>query len=309
MLYTSTMHELNNKQMVLLTMLVSFVVSVGTGIVTVAMLEEAPPVLTQTVNRVVERTIERVVTGSSTPEKNTTQPVTSVTKEVTIYAKEDDLIISAVAKNQPRIALVYGLTQSTSTSPLAVGFIVSRDGVIAVDLKSISTDAGVSDGYTIVIGGNSYSAKPMKSGALSAATPLALLKIDYTQSGTTFDAVVFGRQVEPRIAQTFIALGGGDGSGVFKGTLSRFHYGLSEGTTTPPLMTSIDTAPSIPSDNVGALVVNLDAQALGIVVNNFDGDGLVIYPVSRILDLINAVSVEASHPSAMDTASDKASAS
>ncbi len=270
-------------------MLTAFVVSVGTGIVTVAMLEEAPPTLTQTVNRVVERTIERVITGSSTPEKQIIQPVTTITKEVTIYAKEDDLIVAAVEKNQPRIALIFSTTQATDTPPLASGFVVSRDGVIVVDMKSVSTESGLRESYRITIGDKSYIATPMKHDAL-AKTPLALLKIDGTKQGDVFDAVAFGRQVDPKIAQTVIVLGGVDGMEVFKGSLAKFHYAKSESTTTPARITSIDTAPKIPAENAGALVVNLDAQAVGIVVSAETGTNLVIYPASRILDLVTAVS-------------------
>ena len=151
------MDELNNKQLVLIVMLVSFVVSIGTGIMTVAMLEQAPQTVTQTINRVVERTIERVVTGSSTPEKPSPSPlITNVTKEVTVYAKEDDLIVAAVEKNMPRIVKIYGPSGATSSIPDATGFVVSRDGLIVTAKKSLGgilTDMPV---YTVTINDKQY---------------------------------------------------------------------------------------------------------------------------------------------------------
>ncbi len=286
------MDELNNRQMILLTMLTAFIVSVGTGIITVAMLEEAPPTLTQTVNRVVERTIERVVTGSTTPDKKTPSPITTmVTKEVTIYAKEDDLIIAAVEKNQPRIVTIFSTSQDASTAPLATGFIVSRDGVIATDLKKISTETGLRDSYRIMLNGKSYVAKPMKSDAMNKSS-LGLLKISDQKETDVFDAVTFGRQIDPKIAQTVILIGGGDGSGVLRGTLTRFHFLNPDATSTPKIISTIDTASKISSENIGALVVNLDGQAVGIVVTAEDSTNPTIYPAARILDLISTVSAE-----------------
>lgn len=302
------MEELNNRQIVLLTMLMSFVVSIATGIMTVAMLEEAPPTLTQTVNRVVERTIERVVTGSSTPEKQVPAPVTTVTKEVTVFAKEDDLIISAVEKNQPRIATIFSTVQATSSEPLAVGFIVSRDGVVIVDRASVATEFGLRESYKIMIGEKSYTAKPIKmKPEVMASTPVALLKISDMKEGDTLPAVTFGRQMDPKIAQTIIALGGNDGLGIFKSSLSKFQYIKAQGSTTPSFIETMETTPKIPLDYAGALVVNLDGQAVGIVVTVPDTTRLVVYPASRILDVVNLVSVDASRGAA--ESSEKLSAS
>lgn len=292
------MDEMNNRQIVLLTMLTSFIVSIATGIVTVAMLEEAPPTLTQTVNRVVERTIERVVTGSSTPEKKVLPPVTTtITKEVTIYAKEDDLIISAVEKNQPRVAMIFTVSQENASLPIASGFVVSRDGVIATDMKKISTETGLRESYRIELNGKSYTAKPIKSSVMGKSS-VALLKILDTAEGDVFDAVSFGRQVDPKIAQTVIIIGGGDGSGVIRGTLTKFNYLNPTATTTPRIIGTISTANKIPSDNTGALVINLDGQAVGIVITSDDWNNQVIFPSSRILDLISALSGEGGATSA-----------
>jgi len=54
------LEQLNKSQIVLLTMLVSFVTSIATGIVTVSLIEEAPTDVTRVIQRVVERTVETV---------------------------------------------------------------------------------------------------------------------------------------------------------------------------------------------------------------------------------------------------------
>ena len=88
------LEELSKSQIILLTLLVSFVTSIATGIVTVSLMDQAPPAIAQTVNRIVERTVEKVVSLPS-------QTAAAVTTEKTVVIKESDLISDAVAKMTP----------------------------------------------------------------------------------------------------------------------------------------------------------------------------------------------------------------
>ncbi len=283
------MEELTNHQIILLTMFVSFVVSIATGIITVAMLQVAPETLTQTVNRVVEHTIERVVTGTSTPEKPTSgSTVTNVTKE-TVYAKEDDLVIAAVEKNQPRVVQIYGGSSASSTAPLTIGFVVSRDGLIATEPKSLLGESGAKESYTISIAGKIYTAAPV-AGQESSTLSVYFLKISSRSASETLDSVTYGRTDDPKLAQTVVILGGSDGMGVFKTTLSRLRFSKTNSTTTPvQYLVGIETLPRIPEQNAGGLVVNLDGQVVGIVIpDSADSTRSLVYPISRILELVGA---------------------
>ena len=52
------MEDLTKQQMVLLTVLVSFVCSVATSIMIVSLLTDTAPAVSQTINRIVEKTID-----------------------------------------------------------------------------------------------------------------------------------------------------------------------------------------------------------------------------------------------------------
>lgn len=101
--------DLTKFQIVLLVLLVSFVTSIATGIVTVSLLAEAPPGVTQTINQVVERTIETIVPSNiSTPVK---------TKETTVVVKEEDLITDSISKSLGKTGRVF--SGVATTSPVA----------------------------------------------------------------------------------------------------------------------------------------------------------------------------------------------
>ena len=277
------MDDLNNKQIILLAMLVSFVMSIATGIITVSLLEEAPQTVTQTVNRIVERTIERVV--SEDPNSTKPTPVTTITKEVTVYAKEDDLVVGAVEKNQTRVATIYAAPFATSSAPLATGFVVSRDGLIVTSARSLA-GAIPKDGYAVIADGKFYLAKPV---FMEGKSSIAFIKVSGLTEKDGLNAVTFGSTLAPKLAQTAVVLGGSDGTSIFKTTLSRLIYGKAQGTSSPAFLGGIETTPRIPDENEGALVVNLDAQSIGIALWDDATSKYVIFPSSRIIDLIPGV--------------------
>lgn len=121
--------ELNKFQLILLALLVSFVTSIATGIVTVTLLAQAPPGVTQTINRVVEQTIQTVV-----PEATSTKP--AVTQ--TIVVKEDDLITGSIASALLKTGRVFGGMSTTSpvvglAAQIAPGVLVTDSAIVSKD--------------------------------------------------------------------------------------------------------------------------------------------------------------------------------
>ncbi len=130
------LEELTKSQIILLTLLVSFVTSIATGIVTVSLMEQAPPAIAQTVNRVVERTIERVVPAAS-------QAAAVVTTEKTVVVKESDLIGQAIAATSPAIVRIVredkNAEQETIETFLTLGVVLNESGlVLAESLRDTS---------------------------------------------------------------------------------------------------------------------------------------------------------------------------
>ncbi len=119
------MEQLSKSQIVLLTLLISFVTSIATGIVTVSLMDQAPPIVSQTVNRIIERTVEKVTPAGLAA-------ATAVTQEKTIIIKEADLISQALVRANPSIVRLY--TTSTDTPAfLALGVVMDASGTIVSD--------------------------------------------------------------------------------------------------------------------------------------------------------------------------------
>lgn len=111
--------ELSKSQLILLTILVNFVTSVATGILTVSLLDQAPPVVTQTVSRVVERTIETV--AQAAPAAIIAAPAPST----------QDLVIAAISADAARIVALHNVDTGTSTPAIAVGTYIPQERAVA----------------------------------------------------------------------------------------------------------------------------------------------------------------------------------
>ena len=105
--------ELSKSQLILLTILVNFVMSVATGILTVSLLDQAPPYVTQTVNRVVEHTIETVTKTAPAAIIQAPAPAPAPSNQ--------DLVTAAIGADATRIVAFYAADTGTSTPAIAIG--------------------------------------------------------------------------------------------------------------------------------------------------------------------------------------------
>ncbi len=217
--------DLSKSQLLLLTVLVNFVTAIATAVLTVSLLAETPTTVTQTVNRIVDHTIETV-----------TMQVPAGGSKDTSGSRDEELLTSAVASN---VARTVKISRDSKGEVIATGVYLPKSRAIATSRvialpKEIfvhfsdgsSAEASLSNNSdTIGIYGFSDTAL-LPSAA--AAEPIA--------------------STELKLGQTVIGLT--EGGSVVTGIISKVD---ADGITT--------TLPLIPP---GAGVVNLAGNVIGI---------------------------------------------
>src|SRR3989344_4276974 len=115
------LEQLTKHQILLLTLLVSFVTSIATGIVTVSLMDQAPEGVTRVINQIVERTVETVVPSTQGA---------AVATETTVVIKQDELVPQSIAAVQKSIVRIVG---EGSDQLIARGVVLDTKGTAATD--------------------------------------------------------------------------------------------------------------------------------------------------------------------------------
>jgi len=147
--------ELDKKQLILLTLLITFVVSIGTGIVTVSLMKQMPSSVPQTINNVIQRTIEKVTTvqvPAPTSDTNNKENDVIVPKEdsVSLFGNNSDALVS-IYLSSTDVTKIISPTEDTNESIISDGvsnkdldvghgIIISDIGLILVDSNIIKED-------------------------------------------------------------------------------------------------------------------------------------------------------------------------
>ena len=145
------MENLNKQQLVLLTILVSFVTSIATGITTVSLLDHTAPSINQTINRVVEKTIETVIPVSvEVPKevikevpKEVKQMADTINKELTaieetLYqtkAKSGQDVLNYPIKLNDKLAGLFDVASSGNFAPSKQAKEVYADLAAQIDIQ------------------------------------------------------------------------------------------------------------------------------------------------------------------------------
>lgn len=181
--------ELDKKQLILLTLLITFVVSIATGIVTVSLMNQAPKSVPQTINNVIQRTIEKVTTVE-TPKSDTTVSDTKQNNSNVSLDGGETLVpiysIDSKISDTPTTT-ASGTETPSSSKELGQGVIVSDVGLILVE-SSILND---SQTYKVVLDKTDFDAiilKKFNNGftilkiSEKKATPETPVKTDTTKA-------------------------------------------------------------------------------------------------------------------------------
>ena len=249
------MEDLNKNQLILLALLVSFVTSIATGVVTVSLMEQAPQSVTQTINKVVTQTIEKV----------TREPI--VVKTVT----EEDLIVTAVENNTKGIVKIK-LGQEGDI--VGAGIVLSSGGIIASDVNPIDFAEEVKY-YGVFSDGKEFSLVFIKTDKGGFSLFSAQFGND-KKNAYIPNALTLGNSDNLKLGQTIlvIAPSGDLQKGIISGLVRDIITEGNASSTKSNNETSEETkavklikiSVVLSSDNSGSPLVNLDGAVIGITI-------------------------------------------
>lgn len=256
------MEHLSKQQLILLALLVSFVTSLSTGIVTVSLMDQAPGGVTQTVSQVIERTIQAAV-----PQNTSTASVAQATDP------------SADAVNQVSQSIVR-LESARADGDTGLGLVVSKDGVIVADRSAI---AGLGDYVAVLPSGARIRVSVIQ---MQANGDVVFLAPSVASSTIPFVPIVFGGT--PKLGQTVMSLSGTSspllGQGIITEAVQSDAH--SDGSDQGRISTTI----SVPSTTLGSPLFALDGSVLGMTTYSLSKKGSgSFYPISQLKAVIPSV--------------------
>ncbi|MDP9249340.1 MAG: hypothetical protein M3M85_02430 [bacterium] len=247
--------DLNKSQLILLAVLLSFITSIATGITTVTLMQQAPPSVTVPVNRVIRQTVEKI------------QQVEGKTTVQTVVVKEEDLVVDAIAKNRDAtFALSRG--EDFAEVPAGRAFAVSDQGLIVADASLVPGEG--------IYHATNASGK-FRAHFVATEKGFSLLKLGAPVNSTdklTFSVPVAGDIAAMKAGQKIIVLGKNIATAMFEASDAS---GINVSVTT---------------ENAGALVLNLDGEALGVAVLNTTTGFSSIQTINEFLAKAVPVSAE-----------------
>ena len=297
------MEQLNKQQLILLALLVSFVTSIATGIVTVSLMDQAPQGITETINRVVEKTIERVVTEPATQQQ---AAVAVVTKE-TIVVKSDDATIQAIEKNSGSVVRIREVKGEGRLSFAGLGLVVSREGLIAADVSVAYRQTDTA--------GNAIAESYQGVFPDGRIFPLNIVHSDQTAGLIFFQVLVQDREKgvyrfltpqfntgELKLGQAVVAISGDDTNSVSTGIIANLvqktvSKPADPSTTTPQTVKEVVAVKTdIRSAELvsGSVLLNLSGEVIGLNAGSLAANRNTFLPIQKILDAQKNVPVPAS---------------
>ena len=245
--------DLNKPQLILLAILLSFITSIATGIVTVTLMQQAPPSVITPINRIVKQTVEKIV------------PQEGKTIINTVVVKEEDLVVDAIAKNQSAIFNITKEIENENGETIEIsagkGFVVSNNGVIVADNLLVTDSSKV---YYVKNSSGKFKADFVslnKNGFsfLKIGAPLD------EKNKLAFTLPTFGDLNNMKIGQKILLFGGTVSSFIFDGNK--------------------DIKLNITKSNAGGIVLDLDGDVLGIALS---GDPISFASINIINEALNS---------------------
>lgn len=265
------MEHLTKAQIVLLTLFTSFVASMATGIVVVTLMEQSPEPVTQTINNIVERTIEKI----------TPTIIEKPGKQVVI--KDEDLLVDAIDRNIKSIVAFRTVGQEGDAFGAGVGTIVSSDGLVITDKNNFGQ--GV---LTTSIDGVQYALQVLSD---ESGNTLGIGRLTPVLATTTpvFTPVTLGKTSNLRLGQTTIVIGGRDGKTITTGLINNLGMRTvidKDTKVETKVLDNIGVSSRFSGASNGAPIITLSGEIIGFLSVNENTGSQIGIPSAEAHQLI-----------------------